>query len=237
MRRALTRIARRLHDDRRGISTIEFALSVPLLLVAGGYGIEMTNYAIANVRVSQAALDLADHASRVGAATSLSITQLREVDINDVLQGARIQGDAINLTTYGRVTLSSLEYVKQSYDSAAVQRIHWQRCVGKISGTGYDSSYGTTSASAGTDATAGTAGTLAPTGIGDPGFQVSAPQGAGLMFVEVNYNYQRLFGGLFMKPQKIHHVASLIVRDRRDYSQIFNPSPTATRATCNVYTA
>ncbi|TZG29436.1 TadE/TadG family type IV pilus assembly protein [Sphingomonas montanisoli] len=237
MKSALTRWVRRLRSDRRGISTIEFALSVPLLLVAGGYGIEMTNYAIANVRVSQAALDLADHASRVGAATSLSITQLREVDVNDVLQGARIQGDAINLTTYGRVTLSSLENVKQSYDSAAVQRIHWQRCVGLARGTGYDSSYGTTSAAAGTDATQGAAGTTAVSGIGDPGFQVSAPLGAGLMFVEVNYDYQRLFGSLFMKPTKIHHVASLIVRDRRDYSQMFNPSPTAARATCNLYAA
>lgn len=237
MMSSLRRLARGLRRDLSGAVTIEFALAIPLLLTAGGYGIEMANFAVTNVRVSQAALDLADHASRVGAATSLSITQLRESDINDVLQGTRIQGNAIGLTTYGRVTLSSLEYIKQSYDSAAIQRIHWQRCIGVATGTGYDSTYGTAPKAAATDATSANAGTAAALGMGDPGFMVSAPSGAGLMFVEVNYDYQRLFGSMFMKPTKIHYIASLIVRDRRDYSQIFNPSPTAARATCDLHNA
>ena len=57
------------------------------------------------------------------------------------------------------------------------------------------------------------------------------------MFVEINYDYQPLFGTLFVKPSKIHYIASFIVRDNRDYSQIINPAPTATASTCNLHTA
>ncbi|NWO96523.1 hypothetical protein, partial [Escherichia coli] len=82
---------------------------------------------------------LADNASRVGLFSGQTTIQLREADINDVLQQTRLHGSAIDLTTKGRVTLSSLENVKQSYDTAATQRIHWQRCIGTLSGTSYDS--------------------------------------------------------------------------------------------------
>jgi hypothetical protein len=163
------------------------------------------------------------------------VEQLREGDVNDVFQGTRLQSASLKLTTYGRVTLSSLENIQQSYDAASVQRIHWQRCIGLKSGTGYDSSYGTTSSTAGTDATVNNAGTAAPNGMGDAGAQVNAPPNSGVMFVEINYDYQPFFGTLFVKPTKLHYIASFVVRDKRDFSQIFNPSPAATRSTCNTY--
>jgi hypothetical protein len=72
--------------------------------------------------------------------------------------------------------------------------------------------------------------------MGDAGYMVSAPSGYGVMFVEVNYNYQALFGTLYAPAMRIHYLASYVVRDRRDYSQIYNPTPTATRSTCNLYT-
>ena len=46
-----------------------------------------------------------------------------------------------------------------------------------------------------------------------------------------------IFGSLFVKPQIIHHTASLVVRDNRDLTQIYNPSPAAARSTCDLYTA
>jgi len=227
---------RRLAADRRGLAMLEFALALPVVLALGCYGLETANLAIANLRVSQIASSLADNGSRMGAMTSLSTVQLRELDLNNALQAARLQGQAIKLGTNGRVILSSLENIQQSYDTAPVQRIHWQRCFGLKSGTGYDSSYGTTSAAAGTDATKANAGTTS-TGMGDPGAVVTAASGSALIFVEVNYDYQRLFGGTFMAPVRIHYVASFLVRDRRDLSQIFNPSPAATRSTCDKYTS
>ena len=231
----LARIARALRRDERGVAFMEFALATPIVLAIGCYGIEISHLALTHLRVSQIALNLADNASRVGVSSNLTTTQLREVDVNDVLQGARLKGASMSLTTFGRVTLSSLENVQQSYDTAAVQRIHWQRCIGTMSGTGYDSTYGTTTTTAGTDATSNNKGTTAASGMGDAGSQVSAPAGSGLMFVEVNYNYQPLFGSLFVPSRIIHYTASFIVRDKRDFSQIFNPSPAATRSTCDLH--
>lgn len=222
--------------DRSGLASLELALSLPLILVAGGYGIELANYAIVNLRVSQVALNLADNASRVGMMDSLSIVQLRESDLNDVLDAARMQGDSIDLTTHGRIVMSSLENIQQTYDVAPVQRIHWQRCLGTKSGAGYDSSYGTTTITDGITAVLAAAGTTMAAGMGDTGYKVNAPSGSGVVFVEINYDYQRLFGSMFMEPKKIHHIASLIVRDKRDFAQVYNPSPAATRMTCDKYT-
>lgn len=230
--------ARSIWRHEGGLALIEFAYAAPIVMTIGCYGIEISHLALTNLRVSEIALNLADSASRVGVSSNLATTQLREVDINDVLQGARLKGavGGMNLTTYGRVTLSSLENVQQTYDTAPVQRIHWQRCIGLMSGTGYDSTYGTTSTTAGTDATQTNAGTTTASGMGDTGFKVSAPAGSGLMFVEVNYNFQPLFGSLFVSPRIIHYTASFIVRDKRDFAQVYNPSPAATRSTCNLHT-
>lgn len=227
----------RLGRDRSGLALIEFGLAMPIVLALGLYGVETANLALVNLRVSQIALNLADNAGRVGTTSALNTQQLREVDVNDILQGLRYQGSGIKLTTNARITLSSLENVQQSYDSAPVQRIHWQRCIGLKSGTNYDSTYGTTTTAAGTTATSANAGTTATTGMGDTGAKVNAPAGAGVMFVEINYYYTPLSGTWLMSPARIHYVASFIVRDNRDFSQIFNPSPTATRSTCNLYSA
>lgn len=228
---------RHLGRDRSGASLIEFALMLPMVFYLGGAGIEYTNMARVHLQISQITLNLADNASRVGLASNLAATQIRETDMNDVLAGARLQGAGLSLTTNGRVIISSLEFVQQSYDSAPVQRIHWQRCVGLKSGTGYDSSYGTTTATAGTDATLANAGATATGGMGDTGYKVSAPSGAGVVFVEVNYTYRPFFGTMFVANKLMHYTASFVVRDLRDYAQIYNPSPAATRMTCDKYTS
>lgn len=233
----LAKAAAALWREQRAIAVMEFALGAPLLMALGGYGLEVSNLAITNMRVSQYALQIADNASRIGVNSGLATFQVREGDINDVLQGLRLFSAGAKLTTYGRVTLSSLENVQQSYDDDNVQRIHWQRCIGQKSGPGFDSSYGTTSVSAGSDGTSGTAGTLAPTGMGDPGKQINAPDSTGVIFVEVNYQYQPLFGTLFVNPTKLHYVAAMIVRDKRDFSRIYNPTPSATASTCDKHSA
>ncbi|PXA87074.1 histidine kinase [Nostoc sp. 3335mG] len=245
MIRSLCRRAGKLRKDEGGLALLEFALALPVVLFCGGYGIEISNYALVQLNISQYALNLADNASRVGVVSSNGVSTLRETDINDVLQATKIQGDSINLTTYGRITLSSLENVAQDYDKTTTQRIHWQRCIGLKSGSGYDSSYGTALTTAGAAApdnyTASAndqyAGVATPGGMGDAGSQVTAPADTGVMFVEINYDYQPFFGTLFIAPSKIHYIASFVVRDNRDFTQITNPAPTATASTCNLYTA
>ena len=134
---ALCRSLARLRRDTSAVALTEFAFALPILLTIGMFGVEESNIALTHLRVSQYALTLADNASRVGV-SGLTTQQLREIDINDVLTGTRQQGARINLTTYGRITLSSLET-----NSSGGQWIHWQRCIGLRSGAGYDSTYGT----------------------------------------------------------------------------------------------
>jgi Flp pilus assembly protein TadG len=227
----------RLHHDRAGLALIEFALSAPIMLLVGCYGVELANLAMVHMRVSQIALNLADNASRVGAYSNLATQQLREVDVNDILQAARYQGASISLTANGRITLSSLENVAQSYDTQPVQRIHWQRCLGAQSGVGFDGQFkANVTTTAGNTAAVTDKGYDLPLGISDNGSTpIMAPGGAGVMYVEINYRTKPLFGTWFTPPQVIHYIASFVVRDRRDYSQIYNPTPTSTPSTCNLY--
>ena len=228
----------RLCHDRAGLALIEFALSAPLVLLVGCYGIELANLAIIHLRVSQIALNLADNASRVGAYSNLATQQLREVDVNDILQGARYQGAPISLTENARITLSSLENVAQSYDTQPVQRIHWQRCIGAKSGAGFDGQFkANVTTSAGSTAGVTDKGYDLPLGISDNGSTpIMAPGGAGVMYVEINYRTKPLFGTWLAPPKTLHYIASFVVRDRRDYSKVFNPAPTSTPSTCNLYT-
>ena len=55
-------------------------------------------------------------------------------------------------------------------------------------GTAFDSHYGTAPITAGTQSGSGYAGTVV-TGMGKTGAQVTAPPGTGVMFVEINYEY------------------------------------------------
>ncbi|MBS0477979.1 MAG: hypothetical protein JSR79_01610 [Proteobacteria bacterium] len=227
----MVRTRRRLARDTSGLALLEFAFSAPLVLMIGLYGIETANQALINLKVSQIALNLADNASRVGLISNANIEQLREIDLNDVLQAARNQGASIDLAARGRITMSSLEK-----DSGGTQRIHWQRCIGMKSGVNYDSSYGTTTVTSGTDTTSGNAGTLAPGGMGDPPDRVQAPTNGGVIFVEINYDYKPIVGQWLFGAARIHYIASFVVRDNRDFAQIYNPAPAAARATCDLYT-
>lgn len=222
-----------LVEDRRGLALLEFAFSLPLVLGVGLYGVETANLALANLRVSQIALNLADNASRVGLMQSNNTSQLREIDMNDVLTAARVQGSPWDLTTRGRIIVSSLE------EKNGQQIIHWQRCLGTKNGTDYDSHYGTTTATDGTDTTAANDGTVTTGGMGPTGGKVTAPPDSGVMFVEINYLYKPVVSTAWLPggSARIQYVASFVVRDRRVFTQIYNPSPEATRYTCTRYTA
>ncbi|MEI5687369.1 MULTISPECIES: TadE/TadG family type IV pilus assembly protein [Sphingomonas] len=235
------RRARDLLRATRGVALIEFALTMPLVLGVGAWGTEMAWLAITHLRVSQVALNLADTASRVGLLGASNITQLREADIADVLTSARLQGAALDLTNRGRITISSLEQ-----QTAGSQYLHWQRCLGMRSGTGYDSNYdrsnGTMDRGDGVGTSPSSAGVAMPNGMGDTAAtRVSAPVGSGVMYIEVSYDYKPVFSTYWVpggaSATRIRYTASYVVRDRRDFSQIYNPSPAATQYFCDLYTA
>ncbi len=215
-------LVKRLKEDSSGLALVEFAYGFPILLALSGYGMEITNLAIANQKISQTALALADNLSRVGVNSSLTMTQLRESDVNDAFIGATKQTEGMNLTTRGRIIVSSLEQ-----NATNGQWIHWQRCLGTKN---VGSSYGVQGV--------GATGTAFP-GMGIASARITAPADAPVMFVEVKYDYQPLFGTLYVGQKTLSYEASFIVRDDRDRTGngIFNPSPAATQKLCTLYTA
>ena len=228
----IRRFATKLRANTSGLAMIEFAYSLPLLVGLVGYGLELTNLAGANLKVSQAANALADNTSRVGLESSLALTQLREADINDGFIGLKKQADALDITNNGRIILSSLEKNAQGG-----QWIHWQRCLGTKN---YPSTYG--------NAGDGATGTTFQ-GMGPANAKVIAPAaGTAVMVVEIIYDYKPLFSTMFFPAKQIKYHASFIVRDDRDLRGpydtahpegygVYNPSPAAPVHSCTSFSA
>lgn len=220
----IRRLGTRLRRDASGLALIEFALAAPLVVATGLYGIELANLALVNMRISQYTMDLADNAARMGDEAGLTTYTIDEANINDAMQGIRLEGNSLHLTTYGRITLSSLE------GTGGKQLLHWQRCIGQMKAADYQSTYGTAS---------GTSGTyIDNSGMGDTNYKVIAPDGSAVMFVEINYLYQPLFGKFFLTPRKLHYVSSYIVRDdARSYSSGVTNTNSQTTSSCSAYLA
>ncbi|QPQ54891.1 hypothetical protein IC614_11320 [Allosphingosinicella flava] len=207
---------------RRGVAYIEFALALPVILIIGLYGIEAANLALAHLRMSQISSSLADTASRISEST-MSSKRIREVDINDAFQGARLQGKGAELTQRGRIILSSLE---QNADGG--QWIHWQRCIGRAA---HVSSYGVQGR--------GAAGMGFP-GMGPADKEVKAPPQSSVMFVELFYRYRPLISKSLFGEPVIRATSAFLTRETRDLSNAnnpANPAPAVQASTCDRYTA
>ena len=175
----ITRIAdalQRLRDNERGIAMTEFALVAPILIMLGTAALEMSNYAVVRMRVSQITMNVADNISRVGVETGM-VFQVGENDVNDTFAGAAISGGNLGLYDNGRVVISSLET-----NPDGGQWIHWQRCKGAKRVL---PQYGVEG-----DGRTGTG----LVGMGPASARVTSPStSVGVMFVEVTYDYQPLF--------------------------------------------
>lgn len=198
-----------------GVALIEFAYSLPFLTVVGMAGTELTNYAWVKLQVSQIALNIADHASRIGENGVLQDIKIYESDINDVFTGADLEAGSLDLAANGRVILSSL-----TRNDDGGQWIQWQRCSGALD---HDSSYG--------EEDDGATGTSFP-GMGVAGKEITAAEDTAVMFVEVAYTYQPLFTQKWVPgPTQMVEYAAFNVRDDRDLTQIF-PVSGVTASTC-----
>lgn len=220
MKRPVTRLRRlrTLGRDTSGLALLEFALTLPLLLTMGLTGAEITNYIITKMRISQIALHLADNAARIGSGSQLQAKTITETDINDLLTGAQLQSGELDLVANGRVIISSLEPVANP-NTTNKYKIGWQRCKGAK--TSKTSSYGVAGQSSG----------LNMTGMGPAGRQAFAPDGGSTIFVEVYYEYTPLIRTSLSPDTQMTEIASMMVRDRRDLSQIYN-AENATKSLC-----
>ncbi|SIN98666.1 hypothetical protein SAMN02745824_2542 [Parasphingorhabdus marina DSM 22363] len=212
----LTRLAR----NKSGLALTEFAYALPIFTGLGMFGLETANLTLTSLRVSQAALNLSDNASRMGQAIANSTSRtVYESDVNQMLTGLGLQAGDIEILERGRVILSSLE---RNGDGG--QWIHWQRCKGKAN---YQSDYGT-------EDTGATGTSFA--GMGEAGNEVTASDGTAVMFVEIIYEHEPLFGDLFYQNKIIRHEAVFNIRDNRNLGAgvVADGEPAAT---CNLYTS
>jgi Flp pilus assembly protein TadG len=201
-------LVRRLLASTSGASAIEFALTLPLLLTLTFFGTEIAYEASVNMEMSQIALSAADNASRLEQTNNSAVTPtVTEADVASVMNGVLKQGASYNFQTNGRVILSSLE----TDPSTGKQYIHWQRCIGNLS---VQSAYGN-------DTTRNGLSGAAITSMGSGTVKVSAPAASNnqaVMFVELYYNYNGLFGTMFLPQQHFGHEGAFITRDSRNLS-------------------
>ncbi len=187
--------ARALRSDTSGVAMVEFALSLPVFLGLSMTGIEVANYTLANLRVSQIALVVADNAGRVR-------TSIDEADVDEVMIGARLLGEGINFGANGRVILSSLEENGLTGSNAG-QMIRWQRCFGNKAVT---STYGVQGA--------GSTNSSLSAGMGPTGRKITSMSGTAVMFVEVVYTYQPVVSSTILGTQNLSYTAAYTVRER-----------------------
>lgn len=213
--RSTASFLRRLLGDRKAVAYMEFAYTMPpvLLLFLGGG--ELANLAIAHSRLSQLAHMTADNAARVR-------NRMDEVDVNEIFTGTRLAGGSINLMQNGRVILSSVEDNDATTTNTQDQVIMWQRCKGLKQVT---SSYGTE-------------GQVLSQAIGSDGRRIQAKPGEPVVFVEIQYDYQPLIGRGFFNVQTISYTSAYIVRDRPEGSmQNGSNLSSGQKATCGTYSA
>ena len=202
----LNGILRALRCSTSGAAAIEFALTLPLLLTLTFFGTEIAYEASVNMEMSQIALSASDNASRLEQTNNSAVTPtVTEADVQSVMTGVLKQGSAFAFQANGRLILSSLE----TDPSTGKQYIHWQRCTGNLS---IQSAYGNDTTHTGL-----TGAPIANMGSGT--VKVSAPAASNnqaVMFVELYYNYNGLFGTWFIPQQRFIHEAAFITRDSRN---------------------
>jgi Flp pilus assembly protein TadG len=212
-----------LRHSQSGVVLIEFAFAVPVFMGLGMYGSETAMVAVTNMKVSQAALNLADNASRLGQVDTGVITPtITESDIITIFMGTRLQTSGIKLLENGRVILSSLEST-----AAGQQFIRWRRCKGVRN-----------VASAYNDDIDGNGVTdVTFTGMGKGTSKVQSTPTSAVMFVEVEYMYQPIFGPLFVKNAVLRQDAAFNIRDQRNLGAGLFDDTSDKRPTCDKFKA
>ncbi len=180
---------------------LEFALVLPVLLTLGMYGTEIAYMSTVDMQISQIANSVGDNASRLGQTDNSAVTPtITQAQVKAVLDGAIEEGSRLGLEENGRVILSSLERAPVT----GKNYIHWQRCIGDLD---RDSAYGGEGL--------GLVGATLQ-GLGKPGHLIAPPANSAVMFVEVYFEYQGLFGTMFVGNKVFKHEAAYVLRDDRN---------------------
>jgi Flp pilus assembly pilin Flp len=194
----MRRIPAAIGRDERGVAFVEFALIAPLVLFMILGGLEVVNYAVAQLRVNQIAMTVADNAGRV-------TTGIDEANVYEVFAGANVIGQSMDFKQHGRIVLSSLQDNGRSGGKHG-QMINWQRCWGDL---GTAPAYGRQGL--------GRNDNSLETGMGPTGNKIVSIPGTAVMFVEVSYDYQPLISGTIVPVSgTIRRESAFNVRGRQN---------------------
>jgi hypothetical protein len=217
----LKNLASRLRDNNSGVALIEFAFSLPVLMALGVTGTDTAMFVQKTQMVSQIALTIADNASRIGENSVLQVKEVLETDIVDIMDGAIKQSADPDFLDRSRIFLSSVEY-----DPADnVPYIHWQRCDGTKDLVDVKSGRTKTFVSHYGKQGDGLNNNSLANGIGPAGRTVKPVPGRALMYVEVQYDYQSLFGLNPFIDRSISSTAAMNVREIRSLTMPIQRNP------------
>lgn len=219
-------ILRALRRDRRGVALIEFAFTLPILLILILFGVETANLGLAVMRVHQIAATTADNAARVR-------DSINEADVNEVLMGGRIVGERMDFASRGRIVLSSVQPNGNTSGTGTgqtvFQKILWQRCTGALNTTESQPKYGAEGKGASDNSLPA---------IGTAPRRIAATPGSVLIFAEVTYRYNpvvsaRLLSTFLSDSLILRSEAAFTVRERAA-EDLTNPS-SVTQSVCTRY--
>jgi hypothetical protein len=197
MSRGIRCLFRRLRTDTGGLAFIEFAFAAPIFIVLVLAGLEVSNLAIAHLRVSQMAMAVADNAGRV-------TSGIDEANVHEVFAGAEVVGGALDFEANGRIVLSSLEPNRRNGNNSG-QTIGWQRCWGELD---VDPAYG--------EEGDGSNDNSLRTGLGRADNRIAAGANTAVMFVEATYVYQPLVATGYFDPPTLRYESAFNVRGRQN---------------------
>ncbi|KXU32941.1 hypothetical protein A0J57_06955 [Sphingobium sp. 22B] len=217
IRQSAAILVRQLRHNQNGLALIEFAYAVPFLILLTFGGAELANIAITHARISAVTSMVADSVARVR-------DRIDENDINDVIIGAKYAAESLDLTSRGRIIISTLEDNAATTTPTTDQVITWQRCKGIKSVPNTQ--------------TIGSEGQILTSGVGATGSQVSATPGSPVIVVDIFYDYRPIMSDRWFGPITIHYSSAFSVRDRtiQTLQNAQNLSGTA-KATCNYFSA
>ena len=187
----------RIRRECTGIAMVEFAFAAPIFLTLVLTGLELSNLAIAHLRVSQMAMTVADNAGRV-------TSGIDEANIIETFTGAQTIADGLDFAENGRVILSSLENNGKTGPQSG-QMISWQRCWGDAD---ISSAYGSEGK--------GKNNASLVNGMGAGANKIVAAPDTAVMFVEATYVYQPLVSTGFFNSPTIRYESAFNVRGRQN---------------------
>ncbi|MEC3949811.1 TadE/TadG family type IV pilus assembly protein [Sphingobium sp. HWE2-09] len=213
LRKGLRGHTRSALTDQSGVSAVEFALGLPVLIALTMGGAEAANMAYTSQQLGDIATMTADSVGRVK-------EFINNGTVTDILTAMKTISDRIDLRNRGRIIVSSIQPTTDNSGNVTDQKLRWQRCAGAlVKSSAYSSTEG---------ATLGADGIVISSTR-----KIAASKDNEMIFVEIYYTYKPLISSAFLGTPQLSAVAAMSVRERSNN----DIGAGGTNSPCSTYTA